>query len=241
MFKRSAASNKQPPPTAANQPYAFSQPTTAQSSSAQQRQKEQETFYSPLPPPQATNPFGDQYRTSTRSPSPSRPLLEGEGMPPSQASSAAARYGPSAARGGMPNRGDSQSALLGDRQVSLPTGLCISFVSLRLRLPAWLHVPRLRDPLPQPLYPSRRAVHRTVLYFRPLLNLSPHMILPFSFFFTLQSSLPTSCHVTPVHLRPSPPAGETPRHYRPSTSHSAHTLTHRAPRVAMVQPPLPPQ
>ena len=129
------------PSRATDKSYAFSQPNTANSSSSAIRQQETETFYQPLPSRQnqpahnfsntQTNPFTDsarEYISRTPSPNASNPLLSGTSpispdrtMPPNPVR----EYVPPsrAAAGAMPQRGESQNALLGNgngdnRQVS---------------------------------------------------------------------------------------------------------------------------
>jgi hypothetical protein len=125
-----------PMPSTKPSSYAFNQPTTAHSSSDQIRAQEQSTFYKPLPAPDPSNtsinPFSDPSPGSgvtlrreylSRTPSPhgnqnqNRPLLSN--TTPRTPEMPATRYGPRAgggggvAGGGMPARGESQSALLG--------------------------------------------------------------------------------------------------------------------------------
>ncbi|KAK1925290.1 beta-glucan synthesis-associated protein-domain-containing protein [Papiliotrema laurentii] len=119
MFKKSSKSSSTPTDPSRTG-YAFAS-QNAQSSSAALKKKEQETFYQPLPAPPANNPFADSAEPS-RSPSPhaSNPLLS------HQTASAAynnpmsapnSRFAPQ--RGAqMPPRGESQRALLPDRQQS---------------------------------------------------------------------------------------------------------------------------
>ncbi|ORY27881.1 beta-glucan synthesis-associated protein-domain-containing protein [Naematelia encephala] len=121
MFKRANSTNN----SAANPTYAFSQPNTAQASSAAARQQEAETFYQPLPAPAqqqqlpSRNPFTDEREYHSRTPSPSanatNPLLPSSVSPGMPAASRS--Y---ARTGGMPQRGESQSALLGNGDYRQP-------------------------------------------------------------------------------------------------------------------------
>jgi hypothetical protein len=153
--------------TKSSKAYAFSQPT-AHSSSASVRKEEAETFYQPLPTPSSprgdstsalrgyNNPFSDPSRPASpasavanyppRTPSPSNnaspstALLAGQSpvrntfqsMPdPSR------NYAPPR-QGGMPARGDSQSALLGkDRQVSGVVPVLVYSNSSEVCLSSW--------------------------------------------------------------------------------------------------------
>jgi hypothetical protein len=139
MFKKSSKSSSTPTDPSRTG-YAFAS-QNAQSSSAALKKKEQETFYQPLPAPPANNPFADSAEPS-RSPSPhaSNPLLS------HQTASAAynnpmsapnSRFAPQ--RGAqMPPRGESQRALLPDRQVSVRRDLFLSHPTrFPPRLPLW--------------------------------------------------------------------------------------------------------
>lgn len=132
MFNKST----RPPKTS----YAFSQPNTASSSSSAIRQQLAETFYKPLPHTTNananTNAFADpgvnsrDYASRTPSPNASRPLLAGASPignnldSPTMAPNPSRSYAtPNRVGGGaeMPQRGESQNALLGngaERQVS---------------------------------------------------------------------------------------------------------------------------
>lgn len=107
----------------------------------QQSQQQQQQQYRNQPA-LTINPFADPNPSSpsrqydSRSPSPqltpSNPLLphsnNNNNMPPS--ASSGRNYGPRALNGGMPVRGESQSALLGDQRVSV--GCLVLFWSVNL-------------------------------------------------------------------------------------------------------------
>jgi hypothetical protein len=169
MFSKSSANNNN------NTSYAFSQPAAVNSSTAVRKQ-ENDTFYNPLPAPrssqdqsraqpsvtgQSANPFTDprrDYVSRTPSPHASNPLLSSQLSDSSSPSSSqfhnssnmpsASRYAPRAGTG-MPQRGESQSALLGGNgQVSsrshvLFRGLHSPFSDPRITLPIDLCFERL--------------------------------------------------------------------------------------------------